>query len=88
VPDGAENGVAITCPAGYVATGGGGGIGANAKGQPEGTVGAYLTSTAPFTSSVEGNTPSGGTPNGWLSIVTNGSGATQTQFAWAVCTHM
>lgn len=85
VGNGVLSGAAISCPKGYVATGGGGGIGLGSSGQPTGITGAYLTSTAPFNSGV-GSTASGGTPTGWLSVVTNDSGATQTQSAWAVCT--
>ncbi|WP_233097828.1 hypothetical protein [Dictyobacter vulcani] len=71
IPNNAAQDLAATCPAGRIATGGGGAIG------PGGIAGGFITTTGPF--------PATNNPTGWHVIAANASGVTQPLTAWVLC---
>ena len=75
VSAGAQSGLAVTCPAGATAVGGGASFGPS-NGTSEGNV--WIESSRPD--------PANGTPpTGWFTIVNNSSGTTQTVTRYAEC---
>lgn len=73
VPNNTAVDLPVTCPAGRIATGGGGAIGAGGAG------GIFLSTTGPFPAANVNN------PTGWHVIVENASGITQPITAWVLC---
>ncbi|GCE08288.1 hypothetical protein [Dictyobacter aurantiacus] len=73
VPTSAAADLAVTCPAGRIATGGGGAIGTG------GIQGGSITTTGPFPAANLND------PTGWHVIVTNLTGAAQPVTAWVLC---
>jgi len=75
VPNLTENDIAVSCPQGTLAIGGGGQM------SPNGVANAYLTASSPYPV----NSP---TPTGWHIIGTNVSGGELTMTVYALCAQL